>query len=258
MVMAAIEPVRVFRTIRCFGHVPNALVDYRRLGQGGSATVYSSTAFSEKRVAVKIAHSRSGQEGTAQLAHEAHCLALFNHPKIVGILGMGTCPDEEGKTVAFIALDQLPGRSLHNWLYDQTAQPLSLPEILNIVRQITSALQAINERGYSYTDTKPSNIMYDRESGVAVLIDCYLVKYDGSDIFHLGRTLFLLLTKKEAIEWRDVEEERATQIKMSDILKRKVASASLPSVIKELLIRMLISDDESHFHDCQELLAALA
>ncbi len=60
------------------------------------------------------------------------------------------------------------GRSLDDEISDR---PLTVRQTLSVTRQMLQALRHLHEAGFTHTDLKPDNILYDRRSGKAKLAD---------------------------------------------------------------------------------------
>ena len=110
-------------------------------------------------VALKVLPD-SGVESAWQ--RERVALTHIQHDQVVTCLESGLC--EAG---AYLALEWLPGPDLSARIGQQ---PLSLSDLIQLVRQSLRALSAVHQAGYVHRDIKPENIRQS-ESGAWKLID---------------------------------------------------------------------------------------
>jgi serine/threonine protein kinase len=134
----------------------------RELGRGGMGVVYlCRDLVHDERVAVKLL-SRPGMTPTAEDAwwfqEEARALAGLSHPAVVRARDFGTLTDG----TPYLAMDAVPGRSLHEWIYlAHTEGLLPWPIVWTCVDQVLSALAHAHARGVIHGDLKPSNVLLD-------------------------------------------------------------------------------------------------
>lgn len=144
------------------------------LGQGGLAQVYKARKGELGTVALKVLHQKH--------QHDRPVVARFlAEGKIMGILG-----DAPGHTFAkvremgqtedgyyFLEIDFIAGQSLQHYL--KTRKPFTPPEVLQILRQLASALRYAHEHQIIHRDIKPQNIIYSGDQRVT-LIDFGIAK----------------------------------------------------------------------------------
>jgi len=143
------------------------------LGHGGMARVYRGYDKKLNRyAAVKVidAHlivSGDQDEYRQRFQNEARAIARLNHPNIVGVYQF----DQVG-TIYYMAMSFIDGRDLRAHLKDYAKKNtfMPYPEVLRIIRDISSALDYAHREGVIHRDIKPSNIMVTSE-GRAVLTD---------------------------------------------------------------------------------------
>src|SRR5262249_36961564 len=121
--------------------------------------------------AVKVINSDFGAadqaEYTERFRREARAIARLHHPNIVGVYQFG---EYEGNY--YMAMVFIEGKDLRQILkeYAEKGQILTMPEVVNFIRGIGSALDYAHSRGVIHRDIKPSNIMLDNENR-AILTD---------------------------------------------------------------------------------------
>jgi serine/threonine protein kinase/tetratricopeptide (TPR) repeat protein len=123
-----------------------------KIGQGGMGVVYRAHDTRLKRaVALKLIRD-SGDETNLRkrFVREAQSAACVNHPNICRIYDIG---DNEGQP--FLVMELLEGESLAERL---PRGVLPLPEAVQIVLGILSALSALHRASILHRDLKPSNV----------------------------------------------------------------------------------------------------
>ncbi len=195
----------------------------REIGRGAMAVVYLATDSKLQRpVAVKALSLGDEYDGAAlaeasqRFRREAEAAARLNHPNIVTVYEAG---DDGG--LAYIAMDYVPGDTLEQYTDDEDLLPVEV--VLEIGARVADALDYAHANQVVHRDVKPSNILYDPDSGTVKVTDFGIAcltdtsrtqpgtvlgtpsymspeqaagkKVDGrSDLFSLGVTLYQLLT----------------------------------------------------------------
>ncbi|MFN2110365.1 MAG: protein kinase domain-containing protein, partial [Anaerolineae bacterium] len=127
------------------------------LGRGGFATVYKARDTDLGRtIALKVLHAYwAGEQDFAMRFHnEARAAANLSHRNIVTVYEAG-----EAAGQLYIAMEYLPGRTLHDLLEAEGA--LSLERTLPILEQIAAALDYAHRHGVIHRDIKPLNVMVE-------------------------------------------------------------------------------------------------
>ncbi len=120
----------------------------------------------------------SRQEWVARFCREACVLAQLHHPNIVQVLDFNVAPNG----VPYIAMELIEGMDLRAAL-DQ-GRRFDIAEIVSIVRQVASALDAAHTAGVVHRDLKPENVVLTPAPGqapVVKVIDFGLSMCDWSD-----------------------------------------------------------------------------
>jgi serine/threonine protein kinase len=134
----------------------------REIGRGGMGVVLlCRDLIVDERVALKLL-IRPGvkmrPEDTWWFQEEARALAGLSHPAIVRARDFGSLEDG----TPYLAMDAVPGRSLHEWIYlAHTDGLLPWPIVWECVDQVLGALAHAHARGVIHGDLKPSNVLLD-------------------------------------------------------------------------------------------------
>ncbi len=136
-----------------------------KIGSGGMADVYRATDTILKRtVAIKVLHPHFANEEdfVARFKREAQAVANLNHQNIVKIFDWGA----EDSTY-YIVMEYLTGRSLKEVIEEQA--PLDETLIVDIGRQVLSAVEAAHDSDLVHRDIKPQNIIITENGDVKVM-----------------------------------------------------------------------------------------
>jgi serine/threonine protein kinase len=131
----------------------------RKIGQGGMGAVYEAThTLIGKRVAVKVLLDKYArkEQVVARLEQEARLASSIGHEHIIDITDFGQTDD--GRT--FVVMEFLEGESLAECLHREG--PLPEARILDIAKQVGSALNAAHAKGVVHRDVKPENVFLIR------------------------------------------------------------------------------------------------
>ena len=126
------------------------------LGRGGFGVTYLARDkdVGGRKVVVKVlneARSRSDWHWK-KFRGEMEALSRIDHPNVVGVIDYWESTDRQ----QFLVLQFVPGETLRRLI---RGEPIPLPVIAQIVRQIGCALTAAHDAGVIHRDVKPENIM---------------------------------------------------------------------------------------------------
>lgn len=142
------------------------------IGTGGMSYVYKAIdSFAEKAgdsepfVAVKILSSEfsAHPDAVTIMQREAKKTRLLAHPNIVQIHDFVL-----DDSLCYIVMEYLQGETLDQII--KRSKPNGLPQngVLNILKQITSALEFAHQQGILHSDLKPSNIFITQQQRVKI------------------------------------------------------------------------------------------
>ncbi|MGH2584934.1 MAG: protein kinase domain-containing protein [Dehalococcoidia bacterium] len=137
------------------------------LGSGGFATVYRAYDPNlDRELALKVLHPHLVHQPDirARFIREGRALARVRHPNLVLVYEAG-----EAEATAYLALELVDGRTLEDVVWERGS--LALAEVVAIADQVAGALAALHARKLVHRDVKPANIMIERNTGRAVLLD---------------------------------------------------------------------------------------
>ncbi len=127
----------------------------REVGRGGVGIVYRAyDLVTERYVALKVIAADAGvaPKEEVRLRREGELLAGLDHPGIVKIVSSGMLEDS---TLPYVAMEWLDGEDV---AARQRRDPLSLPQVVELARLVTTALAAAHDGGVVHRDIKPGNI----------------------------------------------------------------------------------------------------
>ncbi|MFO0574783.1 MAG: protein kinase [Polyangia bacterium] len=131
----------------------------RLLGGGGMGAVYAARHVRTGGLfAVKILHRETAADADIykRFQDEAKTVSALRHPHIVQVTDFDR--DEDG--TPFIVMELLEGEDLYQRLCRVNKLPVE--QVLDIGRQVGSALHAAHEKGVIHRDIKPQNIFLVR------------------------------------------------------------------------------------------------
>jgi eukaryotic-like serine/threonine-protein kinase len=139
----------------------------REIGRGGMGAVYLARDRTlDRPVALKVLPPEIATDAglRERFLRETRLVAGFSHPNIVPVFAV-----EESPTLLAFAMGYIEGESLTTRV--QRAGPLTSREAVRLLQDIGYALAYAHGRGIVHRDLKPDNIMIERATGRALLMD---------------------------------------------------------------------------------------
>jgi serine/threonine protein kinase len=133
----------------------------RMLGRGGFGEIYAARDTELGRdIAIKVLRGEHTQRPqlVQRFLQEARAAARINHPGIVTVFECG----QTDAGIVYIAMELLTGETLAARIQ---REPLALPEIISLTRQLASALGAAHATGIVHRDLKPQNVFLVPDPG---------------------------------------------------------------------------------------------
>jgi diguanylate cyclase (GGDEF)-like protein len=156
------------------------------ISRGGMGVVYRAEDLAlERPVAIKmlrpdLAEDTSFVEG---LRKEAAILARLQHPNLVQIYNFGQSGGD-----SYFVMELVEGEGMQQAFARHRIEDTSMPltELMTMVEQIASALDALHERGVIHRDIKPANIIRDPFQNRSVLVDVGIARRYGQFVEGAG------------------------------------------------------------------------
>jgi eukaryotic-like serine/threonine-protein kinase len=142
----------------------------RKLGEGGMGVVYLGRDTKlDRSVAIKVLNKRyeRHEDNVRRFVREAKAASALNHPNILTIYEIGEIDGSQ-----YIVSEYIEGRTLREIIKSAT---LDLRTVLDIARQIASALAAAHKARIVHRDLKPENVIV-RDDGYVKVLDFGLAK----------------------------------------------------------------------------------
>jgi serine/threonine-protein kinase len=139
----------------------------RELGRGGMGAVYLARDLRlDRPVALKVLPAEFAGDSSLRerFLRETRTAASFSHPNIVPVHAV---EDRDG--VLAFAMGYVEGESIAERV--RRAGPLDVRSVVRLMQDIGYALAYAHGRGVVHRDIKPDNIMLERATGRALLMD---------------------------------------------------------------------------------------
>ena len=233
----------------------------RSIGEGGMANVYLAyDTILNRNVAVKILRGdlAGDEKFVRRFKREAISASSLVHPNIVEMYDVG---EDDGNN--FIVMEYIDGKTLKSLIKKRGA--LTLPEVIDIMLQLTSAISCAHESYIIHRDIKPQNVMILDDGrvkitdfGIAIASNAadltqtnsvmgsvhYLppeqANGDGatikSDVYSLGILMFELLTGKVPFKGDNAVEIALKQMK-EQIPSVCEINPDIPQAVENIVLR---------------------
>ena len=139
----------------------------RELGRGGMGTVYLARDLRlDRLVALKVLPAEFASQVALRerFLRETRTAASFSHPNIVPVYAV-----EESDALLAYAMGLVEGETLAERVHRMG--PLPTREIVRVLQDVGYALAYAHGRGVVHRDIKPDNVMVERATGRALVMD---------------------------------------------------------------------------------------
>lgn len=127
----------------------------KSIGEGGMANVYlAHDIILDRDVAIKVLRGdlENNEKFIRRFQREAKSVSDLSHPNIVEVYDVG---EEDGQH--YIVMEYIDGKTLKQLIQKRGA--LTVPEVLDIMAQLTDGLAQAHDAYIIHRDIKPQNIM---------------------------------------------------------------------------------------------------
>lgn len=253
----------------------------RSLGEGGMANVYlAHDMVLDRDVSIKLLRLdlRDDPSTKRRFHREAMAATQLNDPHIVGIYDVG-----EDHGLQYMVMQYVKGTDLK--AYIKKHYPIPLPQVIDIMEQVLSAVATAHAHGIIHRDLKPQNVLIDENKnvkitdfGIAVAVSQdsltqtntlmgsvhYLspeqargsIATKQSDIYSLGIILFELLTGKVPFEG-----ETAVSIALKhfreEIPSVREQNKEIPQALENVIIKATAKEPAERYSSVNEMAADL-
>jgi serine/threonine protein kinase len=258
------------------------------IGRGGMGTVYlARDSRNQQLVALKVLSAKRAKQEDRLLARfrrEMEMCQRVAHPHLVWTHEVGVYHG-----VYFIAMEFIPGKSLHRLVSEQG--PLTVARAAHLFTEAASGLEHAHEQGLIHRDLKPSNIMVTPNDHAKVLdlglalmqgeepVDCkavggqsYVVgtmdyiapeqtenasRVDArSDVYALGCTLYYALTGRPPFPGGSTRDKVRCHRSMPPPPLTHL-NAAVPSAFAAVVDKMMAKQPEQRFPSAAAVRQAL-
>lgn len=247
----------------------------KAIGEGGMANVYLAyDTILDRNVAVKVLRGdlATDEKFVRRFQREALSASSLSHPNIVEVYDVG---EDNGQY--YIVMEYIEGKHLKELL--KKRGKLMLPEVIDIMLQITDGMSVAHDAYIIHRDIKPQNIMI-QENGVVKITDFgiamamnatqltqtnsvmgsvhYLPPEQAngkgstlqSDIYSMGILMYELLTGKLPYKGDNAVEIALKHLKES-LPSIKEELPELPQSVENIIIRASAKNPKNRYADAR-------
>ena len=249
----------------------------RTIGEGGMANVYlAHDLILDRDVAVKILRGdlADDEKFVRRFQREAISASSLSHPNIVEMYDVG---EDNGKY--YIVMEYVDGKTLKSLIKKRGG--LTLPEVIDIMTQLTSAIACAHDSNIIHRDIKPQNVLI-KEDGIVKITDFgiamalnsneltqtnsvmgsvhYLPPEQAngkgatvkSDIYSLGIVMFELLTGKVPFKGENAVEIAIKQMK-NQIPSVCNINSLIPQSVENIILKACAKNPKNRYTNVIEM-----
>ena len=249
----------------------------RILGEGGMANVYlANDTILNRKVAVKVLRGdlASDEKFVRRFQREALSASSLNHPNIVEIYDVG---EDDGNF--YIVMEYIDGKNLKQLIKRRTK--LSLPEVIDIMKQLTDGIASAHDSFIIHRDIKPQNMLIldnglvkITDFGIAVALNStqltqtnsvmgsvhYLPPEQAagkgatfkSDIYSLGILMYELVTGTLPFRGENAVEIALKQMK-EPIPSVRDFDSSIPQSVENIILKACAKNPKNRYENVRDM-----
>lgn len=259
----------------------------RELGRGGMGAVYLARDLTlDRLVALKVLPPEFASNGSLRerFLRETRTAASFSHPNIVPVHSV-----EEHDGVLAFAMGFVEGESVAERVKRQG--PMDARSVARMLTDVAYALAYAHGRGVVHRDIKPDNIMIERATGRALLMDFGISRsisnvtveaagltrvgevvgtpeymspeqatgdqVDGrSDLYSLGLVALFALTAQPVITGDSTQQIIVRQL-TETLPPSRTLRGDIPAALAEAIDRCVLKDPAARFASAESLVEQL-
>jgi serine/threonine protein kinase len=217
----------------------------QRLGAGGMSVVWRGhDEVLGRPVAIKVLASTYAADPAFRdrIRREARAVARLSHPHITNVYDYGEAAGADGAPVPFVVMELVEGHSLAQRL---ATGPLPWPAVVQIGRQVASALTAAHSRGLVHRDITPANIMLTTEGVKVVDFGISAITGERGEQIILGTPAYVSPERLAGAPAQPATDVYSLGLVLHHALAGGLPPAPLPAVppaLAGLVVRCLAAD----------------
>lgn len=249
----------------------------KTIGEGGMANVYlAQDTILDRQVAVKVLRGdlADDEKFVRRFQREAISASSLSHPNIVEMYDVG---EDDGRY--YIVMEFINGKTLKSLVKKRGA--LTLPEVTDIMLQLTNAVACAHDSYIIHRDIKPQNVMILEDGrvkitdfGIAMALNSneltqtnsvmgsvhYLPPEQAngsgatikSDIYSLGILMYELLVGKIPFKGENAVEIAIKQMKESipSVIKQ---NPDIPQSIENIILKACAKNPKNRYENVREM-----
>ena len=249
----------------------------RVIGEGGMANVYlAMDTILNRKVAVKVLRGdlSNDEKFVRRFQREALSASSLNHPNIVEMYDVG---EDDGNF--YIVMEYVDGKNLKQLIRRRTK--LSLPEVIDIMKQLTDGIAHAHDSFIIHRDIKPQNMLIldsglikITDFGIAVALNStqltqtnsvmgsvhYLPPEQAagkgatfkSDIYSLGIMMYELVTGSLPFKGDNAVEIALKQMK-EPIPSVREMDESIPQSVENIILKAAAKNPKNRYDSAREM-----
>jgi len=252
------------------------------LGRGGMAIVYLAyEAALDRPVALKLLPPAAADTRWRELfLREARAAARLSHPNIVPIYHV-----DRVREFVYFTMPYVDGETLADRV--KSDGPLSVGDTIRVIEEVADAAAYAHRQGVIHRDLKPDNIILERSSGRAMVMDFGIAQREAhpnadpadylegtiafmspervlgrpedgrSDVYSLGATAYYAVTGRPPFDHARPEEILRQHV-LRPAPPLRVSGQDGDTTLAQVVERCLAKEPDGRFQTADELAEALA